>query len=191
VVVADAAWGRTEGAALVARIRAGDRRAFEELFREMYSPVVAFAARYVGDMRAEELAQELFFDLWQKREQWELRGSVRAYLFTAARNRGLNARRRDAVERDWADDEGVDSVRQLHVTPPQPDDLLDAAERATLVSSALDALPERARLAMHLRWREDMSYAEIADVLGITIKSVENSLARSLKALRARLEPLG
>ncbi|MCU0647760.1 MAG: RNA polymerase sigma-70 factor [Gemmatimonadaceae bacterium] len=182
---------RTDGAALVAQIRAGDRHAFERLFREMYAPVVAFAARYVGDPRAEELAQELFFDLWQKREQWELRGSVRAYLFTAARNRALNVRRRDAVEHDWADEEGADSVRHLHAPPPRPDELLDTTERTATVASALAALPERARLAMHLRWRDELSYAEIADVLGITVKSVENSLARSLKALRARVESLG
>ena len=64
---------------------------------------------------------------------------------------------------------------------------LDAAELASRVAEAFADLPERCRLAMHLRWRDGLSYAEIASVLGIGTKGVENQLARGLKALRARL----
>ncbi|MCU0634242.1 MAG: sigma-70 family RNA polymerase sigma factor [Gemmatimonadaceae bacterium] len=174
-------------AALIARIRGGDRDAFEELFRATYAAVVAFSSRYVGDDRAEELAQELYFDLWSRRAQWTVRGSVRAYLFTAARNRALNVRRRDRVEQDWEATEGTDDVRELHPHPRLPDVALEEQERESMVRAALDALPERARLTMHLRWRDGLSYAEIAEVLGVTVKAVENSLARSLKALRHRV----
>jgi RNA polymerase sigma-70 factor (ECF subfamily) len=170
--------------ALVDRIRTGDRDAFEQLFREMHETLVAFARRYVGDDRAEELVQELFFDLWMTRTTWEVRGSVRAYLFTAARHRGLNIRRRDAVERDWVDDEAADGVRALHPRPASPDFLFDQGEQEAAVAAAFDRLPERCRLAMQLRWRDGLSYAEIAEVLGITAKGVENQLGRGLKALR-------
>jgi RNA polymerase sigma-70 factor, ECF subfamily len=173
--------------ALVDRIRAGDRSAFETLFREMHATLVAFASRYVGDDRAEELVQELFLDLWATRERWEVHGSVRAYLFTAARHRGLNARRRDAVERDWEADEARDDVRALHPRPVTPDVLIERDEQHAAVSAAFALLPERCRLAMQLRWRDGLSYAEIAEVLGISVKGVENQLGRGLKALRHRL----
>jgi RNA polymerase sigma-70 factor (ECF subfamily) len=173
---------------LAEQIRAGDASAFERCFRTMHGPLVAFTERYVGDRaRAEDVVQELFFALWRDRERLVVTGSFRAYLFSAARNRALNLRRRDAVERDWADDEALDEVRALHPAPDTPDEQLGAAEITARVHAAFATLPERCRLAMHLRWREGMSYAEIANVLGIGSKGVENQLARGLKALRARL----
>jgi RNA polymerase sigma-70 factor (ECF subfamily) len=97
---------------LPAQIRAGDAFAFERCFRAMHGPLVAFTARYVGDRaRAEEVVQELFLALWRDRETLVVSGSFRAYLYSAARNRALNVRRRDAVERDWTDDEALDGVR--------------------------------------------------------------------------------
>jgi RNA polymerase sigma-70 factor (ECF subfamily) len=173
---------------LPAQIRAGDAFAFERCFRAMHGPLVAFTARYVGDRaRAEEVVQELFLAVWRDRETLVVSGSFRAYLYSAARNRALNVRRRDAVERDWTDDEALDGVRVLHPSPTEPDAVLESAELQSRVTAAFATLPERCRLAMHLRWREGLSYAEIADVLGIGVKGVENQLARGLKALRARL----
>lgn len=172
---------------IVDRIRGGDRGAFEVLFREMHATLVAFSARYVGDDRAEELVQELFLDLWTTRAGWTVHGSVRAYLFTAARHRALNVRRRDAVERDWAAEESLDDVRALHPRPITPDALLEGREQQEAVVAAFALLPERCRLAMQLRWRDGLSYAEIAEVLEISVKGVENQLGRGLKALRQRL----
>jgi RNA polymerase sigma-70 factor (ECF subfamily) len=174
---------------VVARVRAGDERAFEALFRTYYDGLCSFVIRYVHDRApAEELVQDLFAALWARRGAWEVRGgagSVRAYLFAAARNRALNLRARRAVERDWEADEA--DVRSLHRAPPQPDEALDAAELHARLDAAIESLPERCRLVMQLRWREQLSYAEIAEVMGISPKGVENQLSRGLKALRDRL----
>lgn len=170
---------------MTAGIRAGDVQVFEALFRSMHEPLLAFAFRYLPDRaRAEEQVQELFLALWQQRESLGIQGSVRSYLFAALRNRLLNVRRRDLVEHDWAADEALDGVRALHRAPTTPLAELEARELHETVAAAFERLPERCRLAMHLRWREGLSYAEIADVLGIGVKSVENHLARGLKALR-------
>jgi RNA polymerase sigma-70 factor (ECF subfamily) len=74
----------------------------------------------------------------------------------------------------------------LHRAPSRPDDLLDDAERRDRLRAALEALPERCRLVMQLRWEEQLTHAEISDVLGITVKGVERQLARGLRALRDR-----
>jgi RNA polymerase sigma-70 factor (ECF subfamily) len=174
--------------ALVLRIRGGDVAAFEALFRAMHPGLVGFASNYVGDAaRAEELVQDLFFDLWTDRVSWSLTGGARAYLYAAVRNRALNLRRRDAVERDWVDDESLDGVRALHARPAAPDAELETAEVSERIDRAISALPERCRIVMQLRWRDELSYAEIADVMGISLKGVENQLGRGLKALRKAL----
>jgi RNA polymerase sigma-70 factor, ECF subfamily len=166
-----------------------DDRAFEALFRDHYSALASFAVRYVRDPAlAEELVQDLFADLWIRRATWAPRaGSERAYLLAATRNRALNLQKRQAIERDWEAEEAVADVRELHPRPTPADQALDSAELARQVHAALESLPERCRLVMHLRWREQLSYAQIAEVMGISAKGVENQLARGLKALRDRV----
>jgi RNA polymerase sigma-70 factor, ECF subfamily len=183
--------GETESAdepdALVARVRAGDERALELLFRAHYAVLCDFANRYVRqDSLAEELVQDLFADLWARRESWHVRGSVRAYLFGAVRNRALNLRQHQSIERDWEQNEAIADVRELHQLPEQPDEALARADLRTRLDAALDSLPERSRLVMHLRWREQMRHAEIAAVMGISVKGVEIQLSRGLQAIRAR-----
>jgi len=177
---------------LVDRIRAGDGGAFEALFRAHYGPLCGFATRYVRDPAlAEELVQDLFADLWAKRRAWEPRTSVRAYLFAAVRNRALNLRARQAVESDWLDRETVAEVRTLHHEPPPADEVLASAELHARLDAALESLPERCRLVMRLRWREQLGYAEIAEIMGISAKGVENQLSRGLKMLRGVLKDRG
>lgn len=172
----------------VQRIRADDLNAFEALFRVMYQPLLAFGTRYVGDAaRAEELVQDVFFALWHGRADWVVTGSVAGYLYSAVRNRALNLRRRDAVERSWATDEANESVRALHPVPPRPDTTLETLEARVRLEAALEALPPRLAQVMLMRWHGGLSYAEIAESLGISVKGVENQLGRGLKALRAAL----
>jgi RNA polymerase sigma-19 factor, ECF subfamily len=163
--------------------------AFEALFRKHYASLCAFALRYAREPSlAEELVQDLFADLWTRRATWEPRaGGERAYLLAAIRNRALNLRKRQAVERDWEAAESVAEVRELHPPPAHADQALETAEAEHQVHAALESLPERCRLVMHLRWREQLSYAQVAEVMGISVKGVENQLARGLKALREQV----
>jgi len=174
------------GADVAARIRGGDERALESLFRAYFAPLCEFAVRYVREAAlAEEIVQDLFADLWARRVDWEPRGPVRAYVFGAVRNRALNLRKRQATERDWAEDETVTEIRSLHRAPEHADDGLEREELRSRVNAAVESLPERCRLVMHLRWREQMSHAEIAGIMGISVKGVEIQLSRGLKALRS------
>jgi RNA polymerase sigma-70 factor (ECF subfamily) len=173
---------------IVARVRAGDDRALETLFRAHYSALCNFATRYVRrDALAEELVQDLFADLWARRHGWYVRGSVRSYLFAAVRNRALNLRKREAVEQDWEHDEAIADVRELHRPPETADEAIERADLRARLDAALHSLPERCRLVMHLRWREQMRHAEIASVMGITVKGVEIQLARGLRTIRDRI----
>jgi RNA polymerase sigma-70 factor, ECF subfamily len=173
-----------------ARIRAGDPAAFEQLFREHYAALCAFALRFVDlDAKAEELVQDLFTQLWVDRASWEAPRNTRSYLFAAVRNRALNERRRAGLEADWAAHALADEDDALPKPSPSPQDLLERGELRGRVDRAIAALPERCRLVVHLRWREQMSHAEIAQVMEISVKGVEIQLTRGLRALRAALEP--
>lgn len=173
---------------LAQRIRAGDEHAFEQVFREHFAALVSFAIRYVGNVAAaEELVQGLFADVWTDRLRWTIRSSIRSYLFAAVRNRALNMRRRARVERDWDEGEALSHTDALQWSPPAPDEAMELGERVARLRDAIGALPERCRLAMQLRWRDELSYVEIAEVLGISVKGVENQLGRGLKALREKL----
>jgi len=177
----------SSSADLVGRIRDGDSRAFEELFRREYVALCRFANRYVRDAAAsEDLVQDLFTTIWANRARLDVRGSLRAYLFTAVRNRALNARKHTLVEGEWARDESAPEVRALHRAPRRPDELLDESERDARVRGALAHLPERCRLVMQLRWQEQLGYADIAAIMGISIKGVEIQLTRGLRTLRER-----
>ena len=172
---------------IVSRIRAGDRAALEVVFRQHYAALCAFVAGLVRSPEtAEELVQDAFATIWAQRERLDVRESLRAYLYGACRNRALNVLERGRRERHWADQEG----RALDQPPstPEAEAHLERADVIAAVQRAVAQLPDRARLAIELRWRHSLAYAEIAEVMGISVKSVENTLSRAMRALREELE---
>jgi RNA polymerase sigma-70 factor (ECF subfamily) len=173
---------------VVERIRVGDVRALEIVFRAYYAPLCAFAARMLDDAsQGEDIVQDVFSTVWSGRRDLRVDTSLRAYLYAAVRNRVFNVRKHDRVVERWSREEADDDVRELHPHPPRPDELLDRAELESRLDAALAALPARCGLAMRLRWKDGLRYAEIAQSLGISVKAVEQLLARGLRTLRDAL----
>ena len=172
-------------AELVRRIRAGDERALEVVFRSHYSGMASFVQRFVrsSDL-AEELVQDVFLKLWSKREQLAEIETLRTYLFRAARNTALNYLRRVKLERRWAEEQGTESE------PPATfaaDDETVEQEVAAAVKQAIDRLPPRCREIFLMSRDGGLTYAEIARSLDISVKTVETQMGRALKSLRASL----
>ena len=166
------------------RIRAGDIDAFEALYRTYWQRLYAFAFRYVQTKEdAEEVTQEVFFRIWRGRAQWMPAGAVRNYLYLAVRNAARDRLERAAVARRWGG-----RVGQL-VTATEIQSDLEAADLVAAVQRALDELPPRRSAVCRLRLIDELSYAQIADRLGIREKTVETQLARGLKFLRDRIRP--
>lgn len=167
-----------------APIAAGDRTAFEALFRHHYRPLCAFALGYVKDGdKAEDLVQDLFFRLWLDREKVTITTSTKAYLFAAVRNRCLNAVKAGArirVLNEEVDDLTVDDERTED----------EHTERIARVQAAIEALPEERRKVFKLSRYEGLKYHEIAERLGISVKTVENQMGSALKTMRAELKDL-
>jgi RNA polymerase sigma-70 factor, ECF subfamily len=168
----------------LAGLRAGDVRAFEAVFRAYYARLCGFAYSYLQNRaEAEEIVQDVFLALWQKQETLVLHTSLKAYLFRAVRNRVLNRNARARVEQRWLEEN--DPARLAVADPePSPQQKVEEAQTAERLRAAIESLPSGCQTVLRLRWEQQLSYAEIAETLGISEKGVENQLARARKVLR-------
>ncbi len=165
-------------------IRHGDVGSFEELFSACYAPLCSFAARYVHDgFVAEEIVQGLFCKIWERRERLDDSGSIRAYLYRAVRNEALKHRQRVEPRR-----QSLEPVTSHYADPsPDPEDDLSCLEFEKALERVLAELPERRRTVFDLSRTHGLTYREIAEMLGISIKTVETQMSRTLRHLERRL----
>ncbi len=174
-------------AELIAGLRNGKSHAFEAVFRAYHARLCRFAYGYLQtEADAEEVVQDLFLALWRKHEQLQVTTSLSAYLFAAIRNRVLNRNARACLEQAYL--EQFDRADLELDDPAEPaDQAVEAAQLAERVTAALAELPPGCQRVLQLRWHEQLTYPEIAEVLGISVKGVENQLSRARKSLRQHL----
>ena len=170
------------------QVRHSDVDAFEQLFRTYYRPLCTFAYGFVKSRdTAEEIVQSLFTRIWLRREEWVIRSDVRTYLYGATRNQALNAVKHVGVVKRL--ESKVQEDGEIPAWLGRPSATIDQELDAESIWQAVAKLPERARLLLTLRWEQGMSYAEIAEIMGITPKSVEIGKARAVNMLRKLLAP--
>jgi RNA polymerase sigma-70 factor (ECF subfamily) len=173
----------------VESVRRGDSTAFEALFLTYYERLVRFVYGYVKTRSvAEEVVQDVFFNIWSQRERWEVKGAVRTYLYAATRNRALNRLRRGDLEQRWTDG-GVDEADVAALVPriALADERVELAELDAAIRQAIDRLPPRCRETFVLSRQHHLSYEQIALVMEISVKTVQEQIARALRSLRASL----
>jgi len=181
---------------LMLRVRADEPGAFEELVDRYQHRLLAVMHHLVGNAEeAEDLAQEVFLRVYRSRKEYHPQAKFSTWLFTIANNLALNSHRRKqrkpSVNLNVTDSGplGPRPVENLlYDRAPAPDKRLDHQELAGVVQEALTHLNERQRMAMVLNKFEDMSYLEIADVLGISTKAVKSLLSRARNQLRELLQ---
>lgn len=171
---------------LFRQIREGNKEAFAKMFTMYYESVARFIFRYVKDGdTAEEIAQDLFIHFWENAPRLNITASVKAYLFTSARNFSFNHLKKNKIREKYhelanADTETVALVEEVKSTDNQ---------FLILLKQSLDTLPEKCREIFELSKFEGLSYEEIADFLQISKKTVENQLAIALRKIRAWMAP--
>lgn len=159
-------------------------KAIELLFRQYYGYVCKMVYQVVPETAvAEDLAQDIFFEMWRRKDQLQVT-SIRAYLRRAALNRTLNYLRNRKIK--WDDEPMLPELESTDTPTPEN---LETAELEKMIGAAIDQLPEKCRMVFVLSRFEELSYQEIADKLGISIKTVENQIAKALKFLRVALKP--
>jgi RNA polymerase sigma-70 factor (ECF subfamily) len=175
--------------ALARRVQAGDSVAFEALFTAYYEPLLRYAVGYVKSRAAaEEMVQDVFLTCWVQREQWQIEGSVKGYLYAMTRNRALNWLRRSTVERRWASTiERAPAPMRLLPRQDPADEATRMAELDRAIRAAVDRLPPRCREAFQLSREHQLSYEQIAEAMGTSVKTVQEQIGRALRSLRNSL----
>jgi RNA polymerase sigma-70 factor (ECF subfamily) len=172
----------------MARTTQGDATALEALFRAMYAPLCAVARKYVhADADAEDIVEETFLKLWTQRDRLRIRGSVKSYLAVAVRNTALNQLEHRRVEAKYAASPPADTLWAERVAVNDAEQGLQEQELAARVERAIDALPARARETYRLYYHRRLTYAEIAEAMGVSVRTVEAQLVRSVRKLTKQL----
>lgn len=188
---------RDPDVALMIRVRDDDPTAFEELVRRYQDRLLTVMFHLVGNRdEADDLAQEVFLRVYRHRKDYHPQAKFSTWLFTIAHHLAQNVYRRrqrkPETQIDWTDSGILAQQSSEHwrgSAAPAPDSQLRHEELSQVVQWALARLNERQRLAVVLNKFEDMSYQEIAAVMGISVKAVKSLLSRARTQLRELLAP--
>jgi RNA polymerase sigma-70 factor, ECF subfamily len=184
-------------AQLMLRVQRGDPAAFEALVEKYKQPVMNLVYRMLGDLQeAEDLSQNVFVQVHKSAHRYRVTARFSTWLYTIARNLGLNELRRRSrhpAESLDATPEGLDDLTLHHqledsVTPNPPAACLQS-ELEERIEQALAALPENQRTAILLCRQDDLSYDQISDILGCSVSATKSLIHRARESLRLRLKP--
>lgn len=181
---------------LMLRVRADEPGAFEEMVANFQHRLVAVMHHVVGNAEeAEDLAQEVFLRIYRARHKYRPRSKFSTWLFTIANNLALNAirsRQRKPVVPLNVNDSGPLGPRPaeqlVRDRAGPPSQRAQQQELVAVIQQALEGLNERQRMAVILNKFEDMNYAEIAEVMGLTTQAVKSLLSRARTNLRLALQ---
>jgi len=154
-------------------------------FRAHYQPLCNYAYTFVQDRdEAEEIVQSAFLSVWEKRESLEIRTSLKSYLYTMVRNACLNVIKHKKIKQKHVNEELAIADRS-HESVSQR---VYSSELEQRIQVSMEKLPEQCRLVFKLSRFEELKYAEIADQLNISVKTVENQIGKALKIMREELK---
>jgi len=183
---------------LMLRFQQGNGDAFQQLFQKYSPSVVNFAFHFLGNRaRAEEIAQEVFLQVYRWQQKYEPKAKFSTWLFKIAHNHCLNEVRKGEYRVSLEpigvqdDPEGNERARELPDRQlNKGEDLLAAKQAATRITKILRRVPENQRTALMLSRLEGMSYQEVAEVLGCTEKAVKSLVFRATQSLKEGLKDI-
>jgi RNA polymerase sigma-70 factor, ECF subfamily len=183
---------------LMLDVKAGDESSFELLLHRYRTPLVHFLYRMVRDQAAaEDLAQEVLLRVYRARKQYEPSAKFTTWMFRIATNLALNAKRDGryrqlevSIDQTTGAEEGDPPALELADAQPSIECELMARDRAAMIRRAVEALPEKQRVAVLLHKYQEMGYDEIAKILQCSESALKSLLFRAYENLRSELGPL-
>ncbi len=170
--------------AIVRSLATTGEAAFEQLFKTHFRGLHAYAITILKDeIMGEEIVQNVFYKLWEKRDQLEIETSQKAYLYKAVYHDCLN----------YIKHKKVKSAHALHVVRQSNDKVDNASGKLLMgelkghIHTAMNELPEQCRTIFQMSRFEGLKYQEIADEMGLSVKTIENQMGKALKLLRIKL----
>jgi len=177
----------------MARIAKGDNDAFEVLVNRHQTSILNLIYRFIGDRtQAKDLAQEVFIRVWQAAKTYKPEAKFTTWIYRIATNVCFNelksARRRRWFQFRRSNEDNEGSIEKTFPDgSPNAEDLLLEKERSRQISDALQSLPENQRMALILKRYDDLSYAEISQIIGCSVSAVESLLVRAKRTLQKQL----
>jgi RNA polymerase sigma-70 factor, ECF subfamily len=162
----------------------GEQGTFERLFKTHFKSLYAYALTIVkNEMVAEEMVQNVFFKIWEKKAGLNLQTPALAYLYKSVYHESLNYLKHQKVKVAYQSH----TAYQLKNQTDQASKKVLLSELEQQINKALSELPEQCRTIFQMSRFEELKYQEIADQLGLSIKTVENQMGKALKLMRLKL----
>ena len=181
---------------LMVRIAKGDADAFELLVNRHQTSALNLIYRFIGDRtQAKDLAQEVFIRVWQAVGSYQPKAKFTTWIYRITANLCINelksSRRRKLFQFLRFGEDQENTIEEVLVDDsPSPEDLLLSREQSRRISDALQSLPDNQRLALILKRYDDLSYQEIAKVIGCSVSAVESLIVRAKRSLQEKLRNL-
>ena len=163
------------------KIKEGNIKAFETLFRSYYEPLCRYAYQFVENMdNAEEIVQDLFYVIWKDRDKLQVITSVKGYLYRSVKNKSLQYLEKLRVRDNYVNMYNENSMAES----VSPQEELEYKELELLIDRTLYSLPDRRQRIFRMNRVEGKKYIEIANELNISVKTVEAEISKALRELR-------
>jgi len=167
------------------KIKLGNIKAFENVFREFYPVLCSFANKILKDKdKSEEIVQDIFYNIWKKRENIEINTSLKSYLFKSVQNKCYQIEQHKVIENKYKNYVKQESFSNYNI----PFDELELQEVNLLIEATLNSLPANCNTIFRMSRFEGLKYKEIAEKLSISVKTVEANMSKALKKFRTNLK---
>jgi RNA polymerase sigma-70 factor (family 1) len=158
-----------------------DQQAYKELYTSLYAYLFGFARTLVPSREtAEEIVSDVFIKVWERRKELEKIENLRVYLYVATRNVAFNYLDKQKRTPTHSIDDISAEFTSIYFDPEQ---LLITADMLALIQKAIDQLPPKCKMIFKLVKDDGLKYREVAEVLGLSVKTVENQLAIALEKI--------
>jgi len=177
---------------LVLDYLSGDKKSLEVLFGRYLKPIYSFTYRYVGGRQdAEDLTQEVFVKVWRNLKKFDQQKSFKIWIFSIAKNTALDfLKKKKAIPfSEFENEEGENMITEtLADLSPLPQELLEKADLAQRLNTAMEKLSSKYRMVLFLRYNDHFTFQEIAEIFGESLNTIKSRHQRAILILRKMLK---
>lgn len=166
---------------------------FNTLFNKYYANLLFYATRFLNDDEAEDVVQETFLELWNRRDTIEIGGQIQAFLYRLVYTKAINILKHKKVENDYNKAAEEICKRKIEFYEPDHNDTIKRMENQELraeIYGVINQLPDKCKEVFKLSYLHGLKNKEIADALDISLRTVEAHMYKALKLLRSQLSHL-
>lgn len=168
-----------------AKIRDRDRAEFDRMFLQYFVRLAKYAYRYVSNVEvAKDLTQTVFLNIWELNGSWNPKGSIKSYLYLAVKNQCLNHIKHEEVVDKWKEEK---TKAESTVQADKWDESKRREMMVNAIRAAISQMPTKQREIFELSRDDGLTYKEIAEIKGISEKTVEGHMGRALLLLKEEL----